>query len=235
MYHLKTTTSLYDTILVYMKIAYIILTCEKYRTTRVVWQKETVFSSGVDHGDLYYLGGRSCAEERIFSWGAGDNYESLPYKFADFFRFSELDYDWYFLIDDDTYVYTDRLQQRIQWIETECKVNPRQDPYMEGHLLTHIAHTPWGVYHSGGAGTLLSSTVYLFLRHMFRGIQEEYRSPHWCADICLGLWTRGIPHLQTVHLDMYHTDMAETDHEVNALTFHHLKTKEDFERHHALS
>ena len=210
-----------------MRIAYIVLTCEKYVTTRMRWQMDTVFSS-VSPADVFYLGHTMRPEDRLYSWGAGDNYESLPYKFVDFFRWSHLDYDWYFLMDDDTYVYTDRLQEQVNAV-TQTGVNPRQDPYMEGHILTHIAHTPWGIYHSGGAGTLLSARVYQEVGQMLRGISGEYRSPHWCADICLGLWTKGIPGIRVEHSDRYHTDMARADDDTgSALTFHHLKTEEDY-------
>ena len=212
-----------------MRIAYIVLTCEKYINTRMRWQMDTVFSS-VNPADVFYLGHEMRPEDRIYSWGAGDNYESLPYKFVDFFRWSRLDYDWYFLMDDDTYVYTDRLQAQVNAI-TERGVNPRQDPYMEGHILTHIAHTPWGVYHSGGAGTLLSARVYQEVGQMFHGISGEYRSPHWCADISLGLWTKGIPGIRVEHSDRYHTDMDRADDTEPALTFHHLKTEEDYLTH----
>jgi hypothetical protein len=214
-----------------MRIAYIVLTCQKYETTRMVWQKETVFSS-IPMEDVFYLGHVMRPEDRLFSWGAGDDYDSLPYKFADFFRQSNLDYDWYFLMDDDTYVYTDRLQNKVKTIQ-EGGIDPRQVHYMEGHILTHIAYTRWGVYHSGGAGTLLSAKVYQEVRQMFQGITYEYRSPHVCADICLGVWTKNIPGIRIKHSDRYHTDMAQQgkDKVEEAITFHHLKTKEDYLLH----
>lgn len=215
-----------------MRIAYVVLTCRAYEMTRRVWQKETVFST-TDLADVYYLGHEMRPADRLYSWGAGDDYESLPYKFADFFRWSEIDYDWYFLMDDDTFVYTDRLEERVRTIETQSGVNPRQEPYIEGHLLTHIAHTPWGLYHSGGAGTLLSAKVYEVVCQRFHGMTDEYRSPHWCADICLGLWTKGIPGIRIVHSERYHTDMA-TGGKEDAITYHHLKTKEDYTAHEAL-
>jgi hypothetical protein len=76
---------------------------------------------------------------------------------------------------------------------------------------------------------------------MFSGITEEYRSPHWCADICLGLWTKGIPGIRIEHSDCYHTDMtdltdlADCTDITKAITFHHLKTQEDYQGHSLLS
>jgi hypothetical protein len=247
-----------------MRIAYIVLTCEKYEKTRKVWQMDTVFCS-VPKEDIYYLGHTMRPEDRLFSWGAMDDYDSLPHKFVDFFVHSDsgsgsgsgssgsssrgsLDYDWYFLMDDDTYLYVDRLKEKISTLE----INPQNDPYMEGCILTHLAGTPWGLYHSGGAGTLLSAKVYDEIKKQLRamivcGEEKEgteemnkkiYTPPHICADISLGLWASGLPGIQREHCEEYHTEMSEIagrdvprEVEKKALTFHHLKTKEDFWAH----
>jgi hypothetical protein len=212
-----------------MRVAYIILTCKAYWETRAVWQKNTVFSS-VPLEDVYYLGHAMKPDERLFSWGAGDDYLSLPYKFADFFKYSQLDYDWFVLIDDDTYLYVDRLLSRLKLLDPTSM-------YMEGHVLTHVAHTEWGSYHSGGAGTVLSKPVYLHIQRMLRSIPYEYRSPHWCADICLGLWGKSILGIQFIHCSEYHTDMYQKgrDNPQTAITFHHLKTEEEYRICHSLS
>lgn len=221
-----------------MRIAYIILTCEAYEKTRKAWQMETVFQ-GVPKEDIYYLGHVMRPEDRLFSWGAKDDYDSLPYKFVDFFvKGKEVlleGYDWYFLMDDDTYLYVDRLYKRIA--EQLGSVHPYVDSYMEGYVMTHLANTEWGVYHSGGAGTLLTARVYEEVREKLKeSIQTgdgRYKTPHWCADICLGLWTAGA---RREHVDEYYTEMSpvagrkdKVDRE--AITFHHLKTKEDYWAH----
>ena len=188
-----------------------------------------VFSS-VPPEDIYYLGHMMKEDERLFSWGAGDDYPSLPYKFFDFFKYSQLDYDWFVLIDDDTYLYVDRLLERLSSLDPNSL-------YMEGNILTHIAHTEWGTYHSGGAGTVLSKPVYRYVQRMTRNIPYEYRAPNMCADICLGLWTKYILGIQRIHCPDYHTDMynPNTDNPNTAITFHHLKTEKDYEICHSLS
>jgi len=212
-----------------MRIAYIVLTCKKYESTRIPWQKDTVFYH-VDPQDIYYLGERMDSEKRLFSWGAGDDYDSLPYKFLDFFRHSCLNYDWYFLMDDDTFLYADRLQQHVATLP----IQPHQQAYAEGHILTHIANSEWGVYHSGGAGTLLSAYTYHAVQDLLKGFSPEYRTPHWCADISLGMWLKSIPGIQLVHNPLYHYESAKDgDNVKDALTFHHLSTQGDFLRHYA--
>ena len=59
-----------------MRIAYIVLTCEKYASTRVPWQLQTMFSS-IDRNDIYFLGHTMDPSRRLFSWGAADSYEQL--------------------------------------------------------------------------------------------------------------------------------------------------------------
>ncbi len=232
-----------------MRIAYVVLTCEAYEKTRKVWQMETVFRS-VEKEDIYYLGHVMRPSDRLFSWGAKDDYDSLPYKFVDFFTRgveeigTEASYDWYFIMDDDTYLYVDRLKAHIQALA----VTPRTDPYMEGYLMTHLAKSPYGVYHSGGAGTLLSRAAVEGIRDRLQGMLRRggmYMVPHICADVCLGLWASGLPRLQRLHVDEYHPEMSpvagrkggvirrreEVEDARMAFTFHHLKTKEDFWEH----
>jgi hypothetical protein len=163
-------------------------------------------------------------EERLFSWGAPDNYESLPLKFIDFFKNITLDYDWYFLIDDDTYVYTDRLKDLLSTYSTT-------DSLSIGYILNHLEATEWGLYHSGGGGTVVSRALYDKLCHFVRTSPWPMVHRHWCADICLGLWIKAVSgellHHPTFHHENYN---PSTDDCSTAVTFHHLKTWSDFER-----
>lgn len=211
-----------------MRIAYIVLTCKEYELTRIEWQKVTIFS-GVDRKDIYYLGNRTDEEKRLFSWGAADDYMSLPYKVLDFFRHSKLDYDWYFLMDDDTFVLTNRLQQHVD----KLTVDPHTELYSEGYILTHLAHTEWGAYYSGGAGTLFTAAMYKALQEKTNEFPKNYVVPHWCADITFALWINSIPNIKMTHNDNYHYDRCNEykDNKEEALTFHHLNKRDDFAWH----
>lgn len=104
--------------------------------------------------------------------------------------------------------------------------------------MTHVAHTQWGVYPSGGAGTLLSVAAYRAIQERLRrmvgeGSRATYTPPHYCADICLGLWIKALDGHRMIHYDGYHPEMAyvgQGEKEEN-ITFHHLKEKEDFWAH----
>jgi Fringe-like len=205
-----------------MRVAYVILTCEKYLSTRVEWQMSTMFKN-VDPNDLYFLGHKMDSEKRLFSWGAEDTYEQLPQKFIDFFRHSNLDYDWFILIDDDTYVFTDRLTEYLT--QHRC-----HDSFAIGQLLDHIRDSYWGQYLSGGAGTIVSRMLYHQLRAYIQTYPQEITACHWCADIALGTWIKRVGG-QMFHNPHFHADIYNPlyDNLEEALTFHHLKEWKDYD------
>ncbi len=205
-----------------MRLCYIVLTCQKYLDTRVEWQKKTVFQN-VDPRDIFYLGPYMDIMKQMYSWGAGDDYQSLPYKFYDFFRKIQLDYDWFMLIDDDTFVYHDRLMKYL------LKYNSN-DFIAEGRLLTHISESEWGLYFSGGAGTILSKATYLALCNYLR-FSKDSKVPHWCADISLTYWLKQIPNIDMRNNYYFYPDKynSEKDDIQNAITFHHLKEWNDYQ------
>jgi len=201
-----------------MRIAYIILTCEKYLETRVLWQRLTSLLH-VPTEDLFYLGHTMKEDQRLFSWGAADNYESLPYKYYDFFRHMTVAYDWYVLMDDDTYVYTDRLAAMLSAYDPTQRV-------AIGKTLDHVKEELWE-YHSGGAGTVISCALYDVLCHHVRTVPMRQAIVHWCADICVGKWIKDQTEVLLVDHPQFHTglDTADTN---QSITFHHLKTHHDY-------
>jgi len=206
-----------------MKVCYIVLTCNKYFENRVQWQLETMFKD-VNKQDIYFLGHTMDVDRRLYSWGAPDDYNGLPYKFVDFFKHLDITYDWYMFIDDDTYVFHSRLLSLLEQYNTE-------QLYSIGKRLDHVKDSEWGVYHSGGAGTVLSNSLYVKIRELLCSKQTVQECvPHWCADICMGIWTRSIPESITVHYNAFHSDCynSNTDTLANAITFHKLSSRPDY-------
>lgn len=132
------------------KIAYIILTCEKYINTRVHYQKET-FLKNVDY---YYISHKMDQTNHIYGFDTDDSYDSCPDKYLHFIRNMNLDYDWYIFIDDDTYVFPDKLVQFLTHFDSEQYYYMGVD-FSQTGILTH---------YSGGAGFLLSNPTYALLK-----------------------------------------------------------------------
>jgi hypothetical protein len=210
-----------------MKVCYIVLTCNKYFENRVQWQLETMFKH-VDKQDIYFLGHTMDVDRRLYSWGAPDDYNGLPYKFVDFFRHLDIEYDWYMFIDDDTYVFHSRLVSLLEQYSPDqlCSIGKRLD---------HVKDSQWGAYLSGGAGTVLSNSLYRQIRGLLRSKETvQDCAPHWCADICMGIWTRSIPESVTIHYNAFHSDRynSNTDTLATAITFHKLHTHPDYVFYH---
>jgi len=210
-----------------MRIAYVVLTCEKYFDTRVPWQKETSLLH-VNPEDIYYLGHTMDSSRRLYNWGASDDYHALPYKLADFFKNLDLDYDFYVLIDDDTYVFHKRLRKMI------ANYSPNMLIVM-GHVMDHVKHELFE-YMSGGAGTVLSRGLYTRICTYVRECPNPFI--HWCADICLGKWIIDVKKslkstaifVYEMHNAHFHPEQYDPkkDHIGRAITFHHLKTREQY-------
>ena len=97
-----------------MKICYIIKTCDKYLENRVVYQANT-FIKDIDINDIYYLTSKPDISKRHFGWNTNDSYEHLTWKITNFFYNMNIDeYDWYIFIDDDTFVFVNRLKNFLK-------------------------------------------------------------------------------------------------------------------------
>jgi len=187
------------------------------------WQLATMFKN-FPKEDIYYLGHTMKVDQRLFSWGANDAYDNLPYKFLFFFVNMHLDYDWYVFIDDDTFVFHDRLLKFLSFKNSDERI-------CIGKQLEHLKETPWGIYMSGGAGTVMSRGLYNKLYEFIQAIPSPGGIVvHWCADICLGIWMRLIYDVQRINHPGFHTEMhLECGGSLEySITFHHLKNWDDY-------
>jgi hypothetical protein len=210
-----------------MRIAYVVLTCEKYSKTRVEWQKRHMFSH-IDMNDVYYLGHIMDSKNHQYSWGAADDYEHLTDKFRDFFKNTDLDYDWYMLIDDDTYVYDDRLRAALAIYHPDYPTAIGQS--ME-HLNDNDINKDLKQYFSGGAGTALSRGTYRAICEWICVATPLAFEFHWCADISLGMWLTQVDGIHMVHQPRFHADFYnEEEHDFKKeITYHHLKEESEYE------
>uniref|UniRef100_A0A6C0DA14 Fringe-like glycosyltransferase domain-containing protein n=1 Tax=viral metagenome TaxID=1070528 RepID=A0A6C0DA14_9ZZZZ len=166
-----------------IKICYIVLTCERYIPTRVKWQKETCFRN-TNLNDCYFL---SCkmGDGSIYGWNTADDYPSCIDKYIKFFRNMNLDYDWYMFIDDDTFVFPNRVEQFL------ARLDPSIPAYV-GNAWSHIHDLR---FMSGGAGFFLTKSAYTMVRQFVECDKNTaMRSPEapMNGDTTMGVWIREI-------------------------------------------
>ena len=206
-----------------MKICYIISTCDKYLDTRVKYQMETFFND-VNQNDIFYLTSKSNIEKRHFGWNCMDDEKNITWKYIHFFynMSNILEYDWYIFVDDDTFIFIDRLKSLL------TNYN-KDDFYYIGNELDHIKKD-FCLYMSGGAGYAISNGLYKILYNYVKenGINNSYK--HWCDDLCIGLWINELKNkYNIIQIDNknFLIDPHKNEHELNnAITIHRTMTEE---------
>lgn len=218
-----------------MKVCYIISTCDKYLDTRVKYQMETMFKN-IDINDIYYLTSKPNVSKRQFGWLSPDDTQNITWKYIHFIYNMDIhNYDWYIFIDDDTFVYHNRLIQMLN------KYNSAENYYI-GKELDHIKNQ-FCLYMSGGAGYAISKSLYSLIREYIKNIgKNEAYYPlinlenQFCDDLCIGLWIQDIAkhnNIKQINNDLFHIDLNAN---VNtAITIHKVITEEQFQYYNSIS
>jgi len=207
-----------------MKICYIISTCDKYIDNRVKFQMDSCLKD-VPNEDIYYLTSRPDIPNRHFGWYAMDDDKNITWKYIHFIYNMNIPYyDWYIFIDDDTFVYKNRLQNLL------TNYNP-EDYYYIGKELDHIKRD-FCLYMSGGAGYAISNALYTKITNYVKqnGINNCFK--HWCDDLCIGLWIQEMSKdtkINQINSDLFNVGLHANDAELQtAITFHKVTTEDQF-------
>jgi hypothetical protein len=169
------------------------------------WQRETFLQNVSDY---YYISGVPHPDERILGWNTPDKLEDCPIKYAEFFKHERLEYDWYFFIDDDTFVFPKRLETFLQ----------RYDPAEKVYIGRPVTNN----YMDGGAGFLISKPVYEHLCNRTNEKTSIY------GDVCIGSWIGNVAKKISNSTEFQHTKHTHEKQLRDCITFHWLKSREDF-------
>ncbi len=199
-----------------MKCCYIVLTCNNYLNTRAKWLYENSLFT-VDQNDIYFLSYES-KPPNIYGWKTNDNYEGCPLKYISFFKNMTIEYDWYFFIDDDTFVYTDRLYKFLE------NYDKNESLYI-GLKCGNLCHM------SGGAGFLITNSLYKQLIEYIRNTPENELKITKYGDESLGIWLINLDKkmINTRVPTIFNTEKHRNNEELEkCITFHYLKNEEDY-------
>jgi hypothetical protein len=214
-----------------MRICYIISTCDKYLETRVKYQSEYMLKN-VDKNDIYFLTSKPNIEKRHYGWYCMDDTQNITWKYIHFIHNVNIpDYDWYIFIDDDTFVFENRLRNFLSKYDSN-------DSYYIGKECDHIKDQ-FCVYMSGGAGYVISNKLYKLLTNYIRkiGVNEAYYplinlKEQWCDDLCVGIWINKLKQdnkINQIHSNLFHTKLHKNDTSLNeSITFHKVVNEELF-------
>ena len=174
-----------------IRIAYIVLTCEKNIETLTVYQRNTFFKNVISD-DIFFLSAYTKGN-CYYSFNSPDEYEYCPIKYIRFFKNTELDFDYYIFIDDDTFVNVEELNCFLSSI-SELFEGPlyigNTDPLIISHhngLLSVnkkqkiksikglLPDNGFGekFCFSGGGGFVLDNKSYQIIKDKFMSLNEE--------------------------------------------------------------
>jgi hypothetical protein len=210
-------------------VCYIVLTCEAYLHTRAAWQKKYC-----QLPNAWYLSGKS-GPGNVHGWGqeTGDDYNSCPLKYIAMFRKLELPvFDWYVFVDDDTFVFHERMVKELG----------AYDPNEQWYLGTPLFHLPPVVYMAGGSGFALSRPAFERVRtYVIQTDTDALRQGRdmFCGDVSIGKWIHDLGEIKMGHISVCHDRHDNPDGNFKRLTghapdlkkhatFHYMKTEEDF-------
>ena len=98
-----------------------------------------------------------------------------------------LEYDWYIFVDDDTFIFIERLENLLSRYT-------KDDLYYIGNELDHIKKE-FCIYMSGGGGYAISNGLYKLIYNYINeiGINNAYYplinlKEQFCDDLCVGIW-----------------------------------------------
>lgn len=187
-----------------MNIVYVVLTCEKYIPTRVKSQKET----WLQNQNYVCLSAKEDLENHILGWNTDDTYDGCSLKYIEFFRNVDLDSNWIMFVDDDTFVYTERVNEYLK------QFNPDERLYIGYRDLPTSAM-------SGGAGFILSRSAYIAICEYLRKTEDAWVSKY--TDVSMLSWLRCIEYVRPISDNRFHAKNATSIEEQKmAFTFHYV-------------
>jgi hypothetical protein len=197
-----------------MKYLYVILSCEKYIETRCEWVRNTWLRDS----SYVILADKSNKPKGVIGLHTGDEYDRACYKYLEFLRNYDYDANFFIFCDDDTFVFTERLED---YLET---YDPDKMLYI-GHEQVH----PELRVMSGGAGFVLSRKTVQTLRNYLRNTPDSQIRKNPYGDVGISVWLRQFPTIH-IHDSRFHTqstgdDIKDID---KAFTFHYV-TKDLFD------
>lgn len=190
-----------------MKILYIILTCRKYAETRQRWQRET----WLKNVDYVYLDDDK------------GGYKEAPLKYVEYLRNKELKHDWYFFCDDDTFVYTEKLNAVLEW---QMILEPTIIGFKGGEFKIYNLSIPWC---SGGAGVAVNKSCAKSIQKHLRDTRCPIITDE--TDISLAIWAKMSCNAAVIDNKRFSPfKPSETPHTMKDCISYHYCDEMDFKR-----
>jgi hypothetical protein len=158
-----------------MKFLYIIKSCDSYYSTRFSFIKDGWIRK-INSDSDYVVITSSIEDEKTYRCNCSDTYISTAEKVRSFLNNYQFEgYDWYFLIDDDVFVFPEKLENYINEKNIES-----DSPTIIANVNCYFSEMKEDSF-CGGAGVLMTKkTISLFKNF----ISEDNESCGYGCDDC---------------------------------------------------
>lgn len=172
-----------------MKITYIALTCEKYLKERCYLVDNTWRKLIDKEDDFYYLSSVPNPEKKVLGYNDPDDYSGAPLKMISFIKNADLNTDWIYLCDDDTFVFPARLRKLLSEYDASkescvCRLEPEKQG--GGAFKVNFSYA----WPNGGAGIAISKPFFLKLKAYMQRIKPGYIPYVINGDQSFGIWAK---------------------------------------------
>jgi hypothetical protein len=166
-----------------MKLIVFVHTCTQYEYSRGKLIEET----WGDQSDIVFItdNPNSTLKNHIYigPYEKGFTYHPMSlYKMFYYFIENYYDYDWFMIIDDDAYLYIEKLKQYLSFFN-------KDEPYMIGDFLNWIKYNPkycndYNAWVSGGPGIVFTrSSIIKFIDLMVSKEAREANHDKWLQNL----------------------------------------------------
>lgn len=224
------------------KVQFVVLSCDKYLSTRV----ESIKQTWGQYANCIYIIDSESNTNNIIGYNTPKNYTGIQDKYRIFFqKYNFLQYDYYFFVDDDTFVNLNNFfkinfpdKNESVCIFRELRLNPDGTDMWGGntgyplHTITGHNTTLPITHPSGGAGFLLTQKACLQIQQYLNtpGIDIP-RTSH--GDVTIGFWMRNcavklIPSNNLwweTPVNLKLNKHAKFSDELNFITYHYVNEK----------
>jgi hypothetical protein len=121
-------------------------------------------------------------------------------------------------MDDDTFIFTDRLNEFISKYD-------KNEPLYIGNRCESYS---FPIYMCGGSGFLLTKPLYLSLIQFIRQNREDELVKSIYGDLLIGLWLTDLKKT-VIEINAFNSTLHKNDDELNTcISFHYLKNEDHY-------
>lgn len=228
-----------------MNIKFVVLTCDMYLETRVIAQRESFLYK---QNRIFLTDSSEYNSDDVIGYDTPKNYEGIQDKYISFFKNYNFDADYYFFIDDDTFVNLNNLNslelmgpESLFCLHRLCYLDEYARDYngnYTGYPLYKIVGKNTQLpltYPSGGSGFILSKSAVLGIQKFLLNTEYSEIPKSLHSDVSVGFWMRscGVQLLQTnvfwfdIPDRLYNHEIVEFNNqdEQQAVTFHYVSVE----------